>query len=163
MVRCIHKKGGKAWIHEMNKKSHTCPLSQQEVEQLRKNPYIKSATANTVQFTQEFKKLAYDEKFKGKTVSETMQACGIDPEVLGISRVKGFACSLNKKAREGTGFADLREENYRRPAKAETVEQRIHQLENELAYTRQEVEFLKKLQAVNMEAQKKWESKHRQK
>ena len=45
----------------------------------------------------------------------------------------------------------------------ETVEQRIRQLENELAYTRQEVEFLKKLQAANMEAQKQWESKHRQK
>ena len=40
---------------------------------------------------------------------------------------------------------------------------RDRQLENELAYTRQEVEFLKKLQAANMEAQKQWESKHRQK
>ena len=41
--------------------------------------------------------------------------------------------------------------------------ERIEQLEHELAYTRQEVEFLKKLQAANMEAQKKWESRHRQK
>ena len=43
------------------------------------------------------------------------------------------------------------------------MEQRIRQLEHELAYTRQEVEFLKKLQVANMEAQKQWESKHRQK
>ena len=43
------------------------------------------------------------------------------------------------------------------------MEQRLRQLENELAYTRQEVEFLKKLQAANMEAQRQWESKHQQK
>ena len=44
------------------------------------------------------------------------------------------------------------------------MEQRLRQLlENELAYTQQEVEFLKKLQAANMEAQRQWESKHRQK
>ena len=61
--------------------------------------------------------------------------------------------------------SDGRSENYRRPPKTgeETVEQRIRQLENELAYTRQEVEFLKKLQAANMEAQKQWGCKRRQK
>lgn len=37
---------------------------------------------------------------------------------------------------------------------AGTVEQRINRLENELAYTRQEVEFLKKLRAADMEARR---------
>lgn len=96
---------------------------------------------------------------------ETMRQYGIDPEILGASRVEGFSYTLNKKAKQESGFSDRRSENYRRPPKTgeETVEQRIRQLENELAYTRQEVEFLKKLQAANMEAQKQWESKHRQK
>jgi hypothetical protein len=44
-----------------------------------------------------------------------------------------------------------------------TAEKRIRQLEAELAYTRQEVEFLKKVQVADMEARKAWESKHRQK
>ena len=94
-----------------------------------------------------------------------MRRSGIDPEVLGESRVSGFSYQLNKKAKEENGFVDQRKENYRRPPKTgeETMEQRLRQLENELAYTRQEVEFLKKLQAANMEAQKQWESKHRQK
>ena len=133
----------------MIKKTHTNPLSKREVERLRKNPYIASVTANTVRFP----------------VAETMRQCGIDSEVLGASRVEGFAYTLNKKAKQESGFSDGRSENYRRPPKTgeETVEQRIHQLENELAYTRQEVEFLKKLQAANMEAQRQWGSKHRQK
>lgn len=149
----------------MSKKTHTNPLSKREAEQLSKNPYVASATTNTVRFTEEFKKLAYDNKRKGISVYETMRRNGIDPEVLGESRVSGFSYQLNKKASRESGFTDQRRENYRHPPKSgeETMEQRIRQLENELAYTRQEVEFLKKLQAANMEAQKQWESKHRQK
>ena len=148
VVRCIHEEDRKAWI-QMSKKTHTNPLSKQEIEKLRKNPYVASVTTNTVRFP----------------VMETMRQCGIDPEILGASRVEGFSYTLNKKAKQESGFSDRRSENYRRPPKTgeETVEQRIRQLENELAYTRQEVEFLKKLQAANMEAQKQWESKHRQK
>lgn len=41
----------------------------------------------------------------------------------------------------------------------ESLIQRIEQLEHELAYTRQEVEFLKKIQEAGMEEQKVWESK----
>ena len=164
VVRCIHDQDGKAWI-QMRKKTHTNPLSKREVEELRRNPHIASVTANTVRFTEAFKKLAYEKKCQGVPVTETMRQCGIDPEILGASRVEGFSYTLNKKAKQESGFSDNRSENYRRPPKAgeETVEQRIRQLENELAYTRQEVEFLKKLQAANMEAQKQWESRHRQK
>jgi len=150
---------------QMSKKTHTNPLSRREIEKLRTNPNIVSVTANTVRFTEEFKKLAYEEKRRGIPVSETMRRCGIDPEMLGPSRVEGFSYTLNKKAKQENGFSDGRSENYRRPPKTgeETVEQRIRQLENELAYTRQEVEFLKKLQAANMEAQRQWESRHRRK
>ncbi len=149
----------------MSKKTHTNPLSKREVEQLRSNPYIASVTSNTVRFTEAFKKMAYDGKVNGVSVDETMRRCGIDPDVLGASRVEGFRYTLNKKAKQENGFADQRSENHRRPVRAgsESMEQRIRQLENELAYTRQEVEFLKKLQAANMEAQKQWESKHRRK
>ena len=148
----------------MNKKTHTNPLSGHEVRQLRENPYVASVSTKTVRFTEEFKKLAYDNKGKGVSVTETLHRCGIDPEILGESRISGFSYQLNRKAKTENGFADGRRENYRRPPKTgeETVEQRVKQLENELAYTRQEVEFLKKLQAANMEAQKQWESKHRQ-
>ena len=149
----------------MSKKTHTNPLSKREVDELQKNPYVQKVTANTVKFTEAFKQLVYDNKQEGIPVTETMRKCGIDPEILGFSRVEGFSYSLNRRAKQNNGFSDRRSENYRRPAKTgeETMEQRIRQLENELAYTRQEVEFLKKLQAANMEAQKQWESKHRQK
>ena len=149
----------------MSKKTHTNPLSQREIEQLQKNPCVKKVTANSVMFTEEFKRLVYERKCEGVSVTEIMRSYQIDPKILGESRVSGFVYTLNKKAKTDTGFTDQRSGNYHRPAKTgeETVEQRVRQLENELAYTRQEVNFLKKLQAANMEAQKQWESKHRQK
>ena len=43
----------------MSKKTHTNPLSKQEIEKLRKNPYVASVTTNTVRFTEAFKEQAY--------------------------------------------------------------------------------------------------------
>ena len=90
VVRCIHEEDRKAWI-QMSKKTHTNPLSKQEIEKLRKNPYVASVTANTVRFTEAFKELAYEKKSQGIPVMETMRQYGIDPEILGASRVEGFS------------------------------------------------------------------------
>jgi transposase-like protein len=159
----IYDQGGKA-EQKMSKQTHTNPFSKREMEILKGNPYVASVSAHTIRFTPEFKNLVYEEKAKGIPIAEAMRKYGIDPDVLGYSRVKGFSCSLNKKARLENGFEDGRGENYRRPVKTgtETVEQRVKRLEHELAYTRQEVEFLKKMQAANLEAQKQWEFKHQQ-
>ena len=149
----------------MTRKTHTNSLSKREVELLRCNPYVKSVTESSISFTEDFKQLAYEEKTKGVPMAEIMRKNGIDPEIIGTKRIENFSYLLNKKAKSTDGFKDLRSGNIRRPAKTgeETMEERLRQLEHELAYTKQEVEFLKKLQAVNMEAQRKWESRHRQK
>ena len=69
---------------------------------------------------------------------------------------------LKRRAREGKGFSDNRSENGRQEKEkaALSQEDRIRELEHELAYTRQEVEFLKKIQEANTEARKAWELKH---
>lgn len=67
-----------------------------------------------------------------------------------------------RQAEREDGFVDKREYNAFHPIKKGdgTIECRVKYLEHELAYTRQEVEFLKKLQMADMEARKQWESKH---
>ena len=133
------------------------------MEQLLKNPYVKSVTPSTVRFTEEFKRYYYQKHTSGVLVRDIFLECGIDPDILGESRIDGFRYTINKQAKRDTGFTDNRQNNYRRPAKTgeETVDIRIKQLEHELAYTRQEVEFLKKLQMADMEARRQWESRHR--
>ena len=130
------------------KKTHKNPLTPEQVIQLLKNRYVKSATQNSVRFTEEFKRYFYQKHTSGMTVRSIFLECGIDPDVLGESRISGFCHTVNVQAKRDTGFSDNRQNNYRRLPKSEdeTVESRIKQLEHELAYTRQEVEFLKKLQ-----------------
>ena len=147
------------------KKTHKNPLTPEQVIQLLKNRYVKSATQNSVRFTEEFKRYFYQKHTSGMTVRSIFLECGIDPDVLGESRISGFCHTVNVQAKRDSGFSDNRQNNYRRPPKSEdeTVETRIKQLEHELAYTRQEVEFLKKLQMEDMEARIQWASRHQPK
>ena len=142
------------------------PLNAEEIAELRESPFILSIISGRINFTPEFKQLAYCQLINGKSMREIFEENGIDPEILGPSRIYGFAEKLRTKADREEGFIDLRGKNSRKPAKG-TKEQalaaRVEQLEHELAYTRQEVEFLKKIRMADLEARESWESKHRQK
>lgn len=119
----------------------------------------------TVRFTEEFKDIAYAEKRSGTPLSEIFRVYGIDPAILGSSRMEGFSYTLNKRSREEKPSQQRSDAGYQRPSKTgeESLLQRIEQLEHELAYTRQEVEFLKKIQEAGMEGRKVWESRHQRK
>ena len=146
-------------------KTHTNPFTKEQIELLRANHYVKSVSSSTVRFTEEFKKYFYQKYHSGMTARRIFTECGIDPDILGASRIEGFRYTLVKQAERDSGFTDNRSLNYRRPSKSSevTVEARLKQLEHELAYTRQEVEFLKKLQMADMEARRQWESRHQPK
>ena len=146
-------------------RTHSNPFTKEQMDRLRVNHHVKSISSSTIRFTEEFKRLFYQKSKDGLSTRDIFLSCGIDPDILGESRLEGFRYTLNKQAKRDEGFADKRENNCRRPAKAEagTVESRIKQLEHELAYTRQEVEFLKKMQMADMEARRQWESRHQPK
>ncbi len=142
------------------------PLNAEEIAELRSSPYVARVMSGQVHFTPEFKKVLYEELMHGKTVRITLVEHGIDPEILGDKRIWSIAQKLRAKADRDKGFEDLRQNNSRKPAKEtreQTLASRIEQLEHELAYTRQEVEFLKKIHMADLEARKQWESRQRQK
>ena len=142
------------------------PLSMEDVEKLCGSPHVASVKRNIVIFTPEFKRMAYEQITIGKTMREVFRENGIDPAILGDARIWGFAEKLRNKADREEGFEDLRKQNKRKPvteSEGETTEARLERLEHELAYTRQEVEYLKKLQIADMEARKSWESKQHRK
>ena len=137
-------------------------LSEEDVRKLQANIYVKHVTDEQVLFTEEFKRIAWSGINSGKRMREIFSESGIDPEILGSKRINNFRYCLKRKIREGKGFTDDRSENGHRDKERESLSQedRIRELEHELAYTRQEVEFLKKIQLANTEARKEWESKH---
>jgi transposase-like protein len=141
-------------------------LNTEELAELRESPYVASIISGRINFTPEFKRAAYQQLMDGKPMRTIFKEHGIDPEILGDKRIWGFAHKLRTNADRDEGFADLRCHNSRKPAKEtreQTLAARVEQLEHELAYTRQEVEFLKKIRTADMEARKSWESRQRRK
>lgn len=141
-------------------------LNIEELAELRDNPYVASVISRRINFTPEFKREAYRLLMEGRSMRSIFEEHGIDPEILGDGRIWAFAHKLRVDAGRDEGFADLRRNNSRKPARQtreQTLEARVEQLEHELAYTRQEVEFLKKIHTADLEARKSWESRLRQK
>ena len=143
-------------------KTHTNPFTDEQMDHLRENHYVKSISRSTIRFTEEFKRYFCQKRKEGVSSQQIFLECGLDPEMLGESRIAGFRYTIKKYSMREEGFADNRQSNHKcnTPSDDQSVDVRIRQLEHELAYTRQEVEFLKKLQMADMEARRQWESRH---
>ena len=125
-------------------------LPKEYVEELNRHRYVENATEWTVSFTAEFKQLAYDEYYRGKSMREIFTEAGFDVEKLGNKRLQNFRCKLVKKASDEAGFADKRKDkSIQSPPSTEAqMMKRIRELEHRNAYLEQENEFLKKIQEL---------------
>lgn len=142
------------------------PLNVDEIALLRSNPYVAAVQCGKISFTPEFKKVMYERLINGQSIRSTLEEYGIDAEILGDYRIWSIAHSLRVQAQRDEGFVDLREKNNRKPAiktEARTLAERVEQLEHELSYAKQQIEFLKKIHVADLEARKQWEAKLSQK
>lgn len=126
------------------------PLSKEYVQELNEHQYVESATEWTISFTAEFKQLAYDEYYRGKSMREIFTAAGFDVEKLGNKRIQNFRSKLLARASMETGFTDKRKDkNLQAPLSTEAqMMKRIRELEHRNAYLEQENDFLKKIQEL---------------
>ena len=126
------------------------PLPKEYVKELNEHPYVEKATEWTVSFTPEFKKLAYDEYYRGKSTREIFTEAGFDVEKIGTKRLENFRCKLMAKASDDAGFADKRKnKDLQSPPSTEAqMMKRIRELEHRNAYLEQENDFLKKIQEL---------------
>ena len=131
-------------------------FTEEQVLSLKGNPCVERVSNLSVSFTEEFKRKAYGELLSGKPMWQIFKDHGIDTDALGPVRVVKFQQFLNKCADRGDGFKNLR--NTGRGVKNEddddVISKRVKSLENEVAYLRQVVEFLKKIRQVDSEAKK---------
>ncbi|MGI6153819.1 MAG: HTH domain-containing protein [Christensenellaceae bacterium] len=141
------------------------PLSQEQIEYLRKSPHVCSVSEVLLSFTAEFKKFFYTELQKGKTPKTILKEVGIDPKWMGDRRIHSLRTVVMGQAKRTGGFTD----NVRRipmspeQKTAQSTEEKIARLEHELAYTKQELEYLKKIYLADREAEQVWLLKHRRK
>lgn len=120
-------------------------LSAEEIAELRQNPHVKNVSPRSVIFSAEFKQIAYEAMVRGERLASILEMYGINSGALGEVRIQGMAQRLYEFAQREEGF---RPQNGRKKRDKEEIEEenlrkRLQRLENELAYTRQEVEFKK--------------------
>ena len=126
------------------------PLSKELVEELSKHSCIEHATEWNVIFTEEFKRHAYEEYYRGKSTREIFAQAGLDAEKLGRKRLENFRRSVMNSADRETGFADKRRDKSKQapPSTEAQMAKRIRELEHQVTYLEQENDFLKKIRSV---------------
>lgn len=140
------------------------PLSKEQIEALQKSPHILFVNEKTISYSAKFKEHVYNEYQAGKSYETILSEAGIDPEILGPRRLNSLRTMVQSEGKREAGFTD---KNSRLPPRtlsariAKTNTGKIARLEHELAYTKQELKFLKKIYLADMEAQKACDMKRR--
>ena len=109
-------------------------FTEEEMSQLRQSEYILDVTPQFVYYSAEFKKRFYREYQEGKKPRKIIGEMGIDTN-------KGFTEITSESCTKQVG-------------RSLTPEAKIRRLEHELAYTHQELEFVKKFIAAGREERK---------
>lgn len=127
-------------------------FSDEEIMNLCANPYVIKATPHNVFFSGEFKRYFYQKMCEGVPDEEFFLEVGIDPAVLGEKRIAGLKFNIRQTLKEGK---ELRDPVIKGTPGAHIIKpingKTYSVLRHEIAYLRQENEFLKKIIAAGTE------------
>jgi len=119
-------------------------FNEEEMNHLRASSCVLNVSPSIVHFSAEFKKKFWEAILTGKTPRDIVIELGIDPDILGETRMNGLKGMIGNEVKAGKGFRDL--DTYNKYLDGYiTPEGRIKYLEQQLAYKDQELEFLKKI------------------
>ena len=134
-------------------------FTQEQVEQLRQNKYVKNVSEKAITYTEEFKEVFLFEYNEGKLPSQILDEMGFDYKVLGESRVSNITQAVKKQSVRPEGFKDTRADNPNvgRPSTRDlTTEEIIAKQKAEIELLKAKVEFLSDLKRLEREAM--WKS-----
>ena len=122
----------------------------EEVEMLRGNQYTYAVTPHILSFTKEFKELFWEEYQAGAIPRQILEKYGYPADVLGRERIWGIAHVIKKQyhSPEGLHEGSLPKANQTADDDGKSTEEHVKQLQGEVQYLRQEIEFLKKISSI---------------
>ena len=125
-------------------------FTDEQVEELRKNPYVASVTNKYINYTEEFKELFLVDYQNGMVPILIFQKYDFDPKILGSKRRRNFVYQLKKQSERVDSFKDTRKGNSGRPrVKDLTVEEKLERAEQKIKILEQENDFLKRVRFIN--------------
>lgn len=119
-----------------------------QIKQLKTNPYTLNVTKNKLYFTKEFKADFWVSYQAGNAPRKILQDFGYDVSIFGQKQIDSIVQSIKRQALSGEGFREGQNRENRAKLKASAMEETpksMEQMQHELLYLRQEVEFLKKI------------------
>lgn len=132
--------------------------TQKEMKELMKNPYTLRVTKFKLSHTAKFKEDFWISYQAGNTPKKIIADMGYNPEMFGQKRIDSLVQHIKKEALSGHGFSEGPNRTKRIPVKEVktdlTESPKIEQMQHELLYLRQEVEFLKKIIKADNSKQK---------
>lgn len=135
-------------------------LTEEQIRMLKNNPNIVKVTNRQVHYTQTFKNYFCREYAKGRSSTEILREQGIDPKILGETRVSTLRTyySQVKRAFPGREQLAIEGKNPYRDKKGSghtelqdntDIVRMICKLEQQIQYLEKETDFLKKIFAHN--------------
>ena len=125
-------------------------FTDQQVAELRKNPYVKNVSNKAITYEEKFKEYFHLEKAKGFTPSQIFEKAGFDIKVVGQSRIIQFSRRIKIQAARDEGFSDTRKgKSGRHTTKSLTDEEIIERLKQKNKILQQENDFLKRVRFIN--------------
>jgi transposase-like protein len=132
-------------------------FTNKQLDILRQNPYTKKVSEKAITYTREFKEQFYKEYQLGKLPSKILKDMGIDPKIIGNSRLHNLTSRIKMNESRLEGQEDTRKSNPGRPTTKDlTAEEKVKKLEQKIAYLNQENNFLKKNIQMDKHANSKY-------
>ena len=80
----------------------------EQVEQLKKNKYVKHVSEKAITYTEEFKEVFMMEYNSGKSPSQILTKMGFNCKVLGMTRIDSISKRVRAQSKRPEGFKDTR-------------------------------------------------------
>ena len=120
-----------------------------EIRRLEANPYVINATDRFINFTAEFKQIFYSRYKETRKPKRILESLGFDIELLGYARIHSITMHVVKEYEARGYFSDLNMRQSGEISPESAAAYKIQYLEKELARTKQENEYLKKISSVS--------------
>ena len=139
-------------------------FTEKQLEELSKSPHVVCVTPKTISYTLAFKELLWTRYCAGETPENIFKASGLDPDILGSTRIWGQITTLrrlhekDKPFVEGRAVANTEPKPepmfeipkpprgaYRRKHEEDIRYEDVQKLMHQVAYLSQQMEFLKKI------------------
>ena len=121
--------------------------TKKELKELNDNPYTLKATKNKISHTAEFKRIFWTKYQAGMSPRKILEELGYNPKMFEQKRIDSLVQRIKKQALSGNGFTEgtNRTKRMRIISNEEFTPESFTQMQHEVLYLKQEIEFLKKI------------------